>query len=148
MISLEKLQILKPLQKMPKNVRDLGNLIVAKCFKKLPQSAKNRPIWSHCSLQHWLFLGLWFQPRAHTFYTIVSSSNPAKVWAITMQKEWKYLSPLDSSDRMFQHALGILLINDNVANITTIFCCKLWNSIRSPGGVRSMQIDRYKRNSS
>ena len=29
MISLEKLQILTPLQKMPKNVEDLGKLIVA-----------------------------------------------------------------------------------------------------------------------
>ena len=30
MISLEKLRILTPLQKFPKNVRDLGKLIVAK----------------------------------------------------------------------------------------------------------------------
>ena len=36
MISLEKLKILKPLQKLPKNVVDLGKLIVAKCFEKLP----------------------------------------------------------------------------------------------------------------
>ena len=27
--------ILTPLQKMPKNVEDLANLIVAKCFEKL-----------------------------------------------------------------------------------------------------------------
>ena len=33
--------------KMPKNVRDLGKLIVANDFKKDAQSAKNRPIWSH-----------------------------------------------------------------------------------------------------
>ena len=32
MISLEKLKILTPLQKLPKNVRDLGKLIVAKGF--------------------------------------------------------------------------------------------------------------------
>ena len=37
MMSLEKLQILTPLQKMPKNVGDLGKLIVAKGFKKLPK---------------------------------------------------------------------------------------------------------------
>ena len=37
MISLEKLKILTPLQKLPKNVGDLGKLIIAKCFKKLPK---------------------------------------------------------------------------------------------------------------
>ena len=36
MISLEKLKILPSLHKLPKNVGDLGKLIVAKCFKKLP----------------------------------------------------------------------------------------------------------------
>ena len=35
MISLEKLKILTPLQKLPKNVGDLGKLIVAKDFEKL-----------------------------------------------------------------------------------------------------------------
>ena len=45
MISKEKLKILTPLQKLPKNVRDFGKLIVA-------QSPINRPIWSHwrCAL--------------------------------------------------------------------------------------------------
>ena len=42
MISLEKLKILTPLQKLPKNVRDLGKLIVAKGFKKSSQSPINR----------------------------------------------------------------------------------------------------------
>ena len=37
MISLEKWYILTPLQKLPKNVRDFGKLIVAKGFKKLPK---------------------------------------------------------------------------------------------------------------
>ena len=37
MISLEKLKILTPLQKLPKNVGDLGKFIVAKRFKKLPK---------------------------------------------------------------------------------------------------------------
>ena len=35
MISLEKLMILTPLQKLPKNVGELGNLIAAKGFEKL-----------------------------------------------------------------------------------------------------------------
>ena len=37
MISLEKFKILTPLQKLPKNVEDLGKLIVAKGFEKLPK---------------------------------------------------------------------------------------------------------------
>ena len=37
MISLEKLKILAPLQKLPKSVRDLGKLIVAKGVEKLPK---------------------------------------------------------------------------------------------------------------
>jgi len=37
MISLEMLNILTPLQKLPQNVRDLGNIIVAKGFEKLPK---------------------------------------------------------------------------------------------------------------
>ena len=36
-ISLEKLNILTPLQKLPKNVGDLGKLIDAKGFEKLPK---------------------------------------------------------------------------------------------------------------
>ena len=34
------------LQKLPKNVRDLGKLIAAKGFKSVAQSPINRPIWS------------------------------------------------------------------------------------------------------
>ena len=37
MISLEKLKILIPLQKLPKNVGDLSKLIVSKGFEKLPK---------------------------------------------------------------------------------------------------------------
>ena len=37
MISLEKWKILTPLQKLHKNVGDLGKLIVAKGFEKLPK---------------------------------------------------------------------------------------------------------------
>ena len=40
MISLETWMILAPLQKLPKNVGDLGKLIVAKAFKKLPKVQK------------------------------------------------------------------------------------------------------------
>ena len=38
MISLEKLKILTPLQKLPKNVGDLGKIIVAKGFENCPKS--------------------------------------------------------------------------------------------------------------
>ena len=41
MISLEKWLILTPLQKMPKNVVDLGKLIVAKGFKSCPKLNKS-----------------------------------------------------------------------------------------------------------
>ena len=37
MISLEKFNIFAPLQKLPKNVGDLGKIIVAKGFEKLPK---------------------------------------------------------------------------------------------------------------
>ena len=37
MISPEKLKILTPLQKLTKNVGDLGKLIVAKGFESLPK---------------------------------------------------------------------------------------------------------------
>ena len=40
MISLEKRMILAPLQKLPNNVEDLGKLILAKGFKKLPKVQK------------------------------------------------------------------------------------------------------------
>ena len=41
MIAQEKLKILATLQKLPKNVRDLGKLIVAKGFKSCPKSNKS-----------------------------------------------------------------------------------------------------------
>ena len=40
MISLEKLRIKTPLRKLPKNVRHLGKIIVAKGLKKLPKEQK------------------------------------------------------------------------------------------------------------
>ena len=57
MISLEKLKILTLLQKLPKNVGDLGKLIVAKGFEKLPEvqsghtnCLKNEHFTFHCRL--------------------------------------------------------------------------------------------------
>ena len=47
MISLEKINILAPLQKLPKNMGDSGKLIVAAGFEIVAQSPINRPIWSH-----------------------------------------------------------------------------------------------------
>ena len=41
MISLQKLKILTPLQKFPKNTRDLGKLIAPKGFEKLPKVKKS-----------------------------------------------------------------------------------------------------------
>ena len=41
MISLEKFNFLTPLQKLLKNVGDLGKLIVAKGFEKCPKSNKS-----------------------------------------------------------------------------------------------------------
>ena len=41
MISVEKLKVLTPLQKLPKNVGDLATLIVAKGFKTCPKSNKS-----------------------------------------------------------------------------------------------------------
>ena len=41
MVSLEKLEILAPTQKLPKTVGDLGKLIVAKVLKSCPKSNKS-----------------------------------------------------------------------------------------------------------
>ena len=52
-ISLELFKILTPLQKLPKNVGEIGNLanlgklIVAKGLLKLSKVHYNRPAWSH-----------------------------------------------------------------------------------------------------
>ena len=50
MIQREKLKILTPLQKLPNNVGDFGQNNCCHRLKKVAQSAKNRPIWSHQSL--------------------------------------------------------------------------------------------------
>ena len=60
MISLEKGQILTPLQKLPKNVGNLGKLFAAKGFKNLPK------------------VQLITQSGHPTFYSEDPSSNPAE----------------------------------------------------------------------
>ena len=58
MISLENLKILTPLQKLPKNVVDLGQLIVAEGFKNLPKvqkiakSGHTAPNWTRPSVSN------------------------------------------------------------------------------------------------
>ena len=61
MISLEKLKILTRLQKLPKNVEDLGKLVVAQRLWKVAQSPIYCPICSHWSVNtFWSFpAGQW-----------------------------------------------------------------------------------------
>ena len=47
MILLEKLQILTPLQKLPKNLERIGEINCAQRLYKVAQISINRPIWSH-----------------------------------------------------------------------------------------------------
>ena len=55
MISLEKWEILTPLQKLPKNVGDLGKLVAAKGFKNVPTvqeiAQSGHTEHNHCSAQ-------------------------------------------------------------------------------------------------
>ena len=60
MISLEKLWIFTPSQKLPKNVRDLGKLIVAKASKKLPKVQKIAKS-GHTGAK-------WLPPACHVLY--------------------------------------------------------------------------------
>ena len=59
MISQEKGKILTPLQKLPKNVGDLGQLVVAKGFKKLPKVQKIAQS-GHTAL-HTLYSSRWYR---------------------------------------------------------------------------------------
>ena len=54
MISLEKLKILTPLQKLPKNVGDLGKLIIAKGFESCPKSNLVTLQVTHLGTRIWL----------------------------------------------------------------------------------------------
>ena len=47
MISVEKLKILTPFQKLPKNLGYLGKINCCQRLQKLSQSPINCPIWSH-----------------------------------------------------------------------------------------------------
>ena len=49
-ISVEKLKILTPFQKLPMNVGDMDKINCCQRLQKLAQSPINRPIWSHCKL--------------------------------------------------------------------------------------------------
>ena len=75
MISLIKLKILTPLQKLPKNVGDLGNSILAKGFEKVAQSPINHPIWSH-----------WSWPPFRLFSAFFKQTLPQSL----QQKMWKF----------------------------------------------------------
>ena len=83
MISLEKLKILVPLQKLPKNVEDMGKLIVAKALKSC-HSPINRPIWSH-----WSQLNIvWTANSRHCFALWPLMSSIFSVWYL----RWFYTS--------------------------------------------------------
>ena len=58
MIWLEKFKILTPLQKLSKNVRDLGKLIVATHFEKLPKVQKIARSGHTADKLSWIFQ--WF----------------------------------------------------------------------------------------
>ena len=47
MISLEKLKILTPFQKLPYNVEDLGKIIFPNCFESCPKSNKSPNLVGH-----------------------------------------------------------------------------------------------------
>ena len=89
MISPEKLKILIPLQKMPKNVGDLGRLIVAQALKSCPKSKKSPNLVT-------LFMNdIQRHRRRHRQRCCVcglifiqpASSNPHQMVSITRSKE-------------------------------------------------------------
>ena len=75
MISLEKLKILTHLQKLPKIVRDMGKLIVAKGFKKFYKVQKSPNLVTLCPIRnatgttcgHLIIKGLNFRPFPKKF---------------------------------------------------------------------------------
>ena len=81
MISLEKWLILTHLQKLPKNVGDLENLIVAKGFKKCPKSNKSSNqvtlLPPSLSLSFYLFLSLSFSTLTSLVSTYLRLTNLA-----------------------------------------------------------------------
>ena len=79
MIWLVKLKILTPLQKLPKNVRDLGKLIVANGFEKLPK------VWSWNYLlkmnpSHRLFFKNGSNPASFCLFSSFHMTNREQIW--------------------------------------------------------------------
>ena len=60
MISLEKLKILITWQKLPKNVEDLGKLIVAQALKSCPKSNQSPNLVILLSVEEWERLETFF----------------------------------------------------------------------------------------
>ena len=71
--------ILTPLQKLPKNVEDLGKLIVAKGLKKLPKVKKNRPIWSHC-----FYGSRWWPYSIDTIHMLILSGIKLCIYSLLL----------------------------------------------------------------
>ena len=65
MISLEKWKILTPLQNLPRNVGDLGKLIAAKGFKKLPKVQKLPNLVTLHNTQQWYLLHSYWDLSVH-----------------------------------------------------------------------------------
>ena len=72
MTSQEKLKILTPLQNLPKNVGDLGILIVATGFEEL----RKVPIWSHWSSATKFIAQIcrWAEAKSRKIYLILSDN--------------------------------------------------------------------------
>ena len=94
MISLEKLYVLTPLQKMPKNLGDLSKFIVAKGYKKLPKVQK-------------------IAQSGHTVYGTISLKNGAKAGAGIFNCLFFLLRMLvrDSDHNHGNQATGFILKN-------------------------------------
>ena len=67
MISLEKLKILAPLQKLPKSVADLGKIMLPKALKSCPESNKSSKS-GHTAPQLKLILPTNVYHKVHTFW--------------------------------------------------------------------------------
>ena len=74
MVTLEKWMILTPLQKLPKNGEDLGKLIVAKGFEKLPK-LQNIAQSGHTGAYAFYWSVLFTYAPTHIFLQNLSSLN-------------------------------------------------------------------------
>ena len=79
-VSLENKRFV-PLPKLPKNVGNLGKIILATGFEKLPKVSKFRTNWSHCSRAWHLFLSsfLYFSVKTFSFISLPLSLSTADV---------------------------------------------------------------------